>query len=273
MHLLYFLGPASIELGDQLTYITLNREMHSIGRSGPSWIENQPELENPVLWNFTSQCDSVIIHFVSRPIAVQGGTQLPFWGRWQSSHKCHLRMAHGRLTDGSLACPRASNSCHTGEKLWKKRTGLPEKGVLSHGVSRGVHINACMRPARELYAHQCRQLCADLKTNKKIPVMWNIDQIYVVQCMFDYRLMALSIWDLQNCFQMTKMLKNSSTWAFKKYVTSYCPYHLLCENLKVWRTYGPTYLLTGISTRQTDRHPQNRPSTQAWSQMEVQVPS
>ena len=147
MHLLYFLGPASIELGDQLTYITLNREMHSIGRSGPSWIENQPELENPVLWNFTSQCDSVIIHLVSRPIAVQGGTQLPFWGRWQSSHKCHLRMAHGRLTDGSLACPRASNSCHTGEKLWKKRTGLQEKGVLSHGVSRGpcTSMPACGR--------------------------------------------------------------------------------------------------------------------------------
>ena len=35
----------------------------------------------------------------------------------------------------------------------------------------GVHINARMRPARELYAHQCRQLCADLKTNKKISVI------------------------------------------------------------------------------------------------------
>ena len=46
-----------------------------------------------------------------------------------------------------------------------------EKGLLSHGVSRGGAHQCRMRPERELYAHQRRQLCAGLKTNKKIPVV------------------------------------------------------------------------------------------------------
>ena len=113
--------------------------MHSIGRSGLGWIWNQPELENRVSWRITSECDSVIIYFIPGPIAVQCArhTHMPFWGRWQWSHKCHLRMAHARLADGSSACPRACNSCHTGEKSWKNGFAAVEKGLLSHGVSRG----------------------------------------------------------------------------------------------------------------------------------------
>ena len=45
-----------------------------------------------------------------------------------------------------------------------------EKRLLSHGVSRGVHINAGMWRPPELYAHQCPQLGRGLKTDKKISV-------------------------------------------------------------------------------------------------------
>ena len=45
-----------------------------------------------------------------------------------------------------------------------------EKRLLSHGVSRGVHINAGMVRPPELYAHQCPQLGRGLKTDKKISV-------------------------------------------------------------------------------------------------------
>ena len=50
-----------------------------------------------------------------------------------------------------------------------------EKRLLSHGVSRGVHINAGMVRPPELYAHQCPQLGRGLKTDKKISVTWNMD--------------------------------------------------------------------------------------------------
>ena len=53
----------------------------------------------------------------------------------------------------------------------RNRFAAAEKGLLSHGVSREGAHQCRVRPARELYAHQRRQVCADLKTNKKIPVM------------------------------------------------------------------------------------------------------
>ena len=159
MHFFYFLGSPSIELGDQLTYITLNKEMHSIERSGPSRIWKLRLVEN-----FKPMC------LISAPIAVQDVTQLPFWGRWQCSHKCHLEMALGRLPDGSSACPLSAGLqilSHR-RKVQEKRVCCGWKNFSYHTECHvGVHINARMRQARELYAHQCQQLCANLKTNKK----------------------------------------------------------------------------------------------------------
>ena len=78
-------------------------------------------------------------------------------------------MAPGRLADGSSTCPWSCTSCHTGGKVLEERVSA-EKRLLSHGVSRGVHINAGMRRPPELYAHQCPQLGRGLKTDKKISV-------------------------------------------------------------------------------------------------------
>ena len=76
-------------------------------------------------------------------------------------------MAPGRLTYGSVLqlAPLVTGK----GKVLEERFSA-EKRLLSHGVSRGVHINAGMVRPPELYAHQCPQLGRGLKTDKKISV-------------------------------------------------------------------------------------------------------
>ena len=112
-------------------------------------------------------CFFLIIYFISGSISIQCSRHTLAILRPMAvpSHKCHSRMAHARLADGSSACPRACNSCHSGEKFRGKRNrfAAAEKGLLSHGVSRGGARQCRMRPARELYAHQRQQLCPDFR--------------------------------------------------------------------------------------------------------------
>ena len=86
-------------------------------------------------------------------------------------------------------------SCHTGEKFWKKNgTGLqrPEKGLLSHGVSRGGAHQCPHAASTGIICTSVSTTLCRFKTNKKIPVIWNIDWTHVMQCIFDCLLMAAS---------------------------------------------------------------------------------
>ena len=123
------------------------------------------------------------------------GTHMPFWGRWQWSHKCHLRMAHARLADGSSACPRACNSLVTpGKSSGKNGTGLqrPEKGLLSHGVSRGGAHQCPHAASTGIICTSVSTTLCRFKTNKKISVIWNIDYTHVMRCMVDCLFTAYS---------------------------------------------------------------------------------
>ena len=76
------------------------------------------------------------------------------------------QMAPQRVRGPATLVTLGKSSGKTEEQVCRGR----KRTLITRSVTWGAH-QCRMRPARELYAHQRRQLCADLKTNKKIPVV------------------------------------------------------------------------------------------------------
>ena len=153
--------------------------MHSIGRSGPSWIWNQPQLENRVSWRIMSECDSVIIYFISGRIAVQCA---------RHTHAILRPMAvvpQMSLENGTCSSRRWLLSISAGLQLLSHRGKVLEKRSKKDSYHTECHVGCTSMPHAAGTGIICTSASTTLcRFKNQQKDSWNIDWTYVVQCIY-----------------------------------------------------------------------------------------